>query len=565
MGITAYFYQHNKKVNSTKLPTTSVPGDFAVTIELKDVTNIYNPTLIISARWTNGANLGNPAAFNYCYIPDFSRYYFIKQWTWINGRWQCDCEVDVLASFKTEIGNTTAYILRSASNYDSRIIDSKYPTKSDCKTLTDSHGSIWYTNLANTSVNSGFFVLGIVNNDTGSIGATSYYAVCGRGLRNFMSDLYASPAWMNITDASISNDLQKMLINPIQYIVSCMWIPCYLDTTGLTQVGTIPVGWWNITLSGNDNFYKLTGSALKLSITSPTFDVPVHPQTSDTHLTWLKNAPYSVYQVQFYPFGVFPIDSAKLYGYNKLNCHVDVDLVTGIGTLTVTRGINLTDYSTDILFSSNAQVGIPIPLAQMSVDMSRIGNGTTWALSAGLAIASDTGAVSELANNFTQTVQDAVPVVKETLMQKVANSKWLTPFVGTGLSTLVNGNQSQQRTETNIDTSALSQSATSLLSSVAKVASNIGNAVLASSGTCQTTGATGALAQFTLNQILVLFYYDIVDQNGTFYGYPLCQNKKISTLSGFTLCATEGDLSIPGTANERLAVIALMKAGFFYE
>ena len=562
MAISASFFKNSKRVNSTKLPTYGA-GTFGVTIELKDYTNLFTPSLVISRDRFHDSNndLVNPMEWNYCYIPDFKRYYYVRSWSWALGRWECDLEIDVLASFKTEIGNTTAYVLRSASQCDNRVIDTKYPTRHGAKTLTTSQASIWKTNLSSTSVSDGFFVLGIVNNDSGAIGATSYYAVNARGMRRFMSELYASPSWMNITDANISNDLQKMLINPIQYINTCMWIPYGLiNASSLTQVTTVPVGWWNITINSNDPFYKLTGSSLIMTFYTG-FDILAHPQTSNTNLDWLRNSPYSTYQLQFYPFGVFPIDSSKLIGYNRVVCRIDLDLITGIGTLTVTRGINNTDYYTDILFSTSAMVGIPISMAQMSVDMSRISSTSTWALSAGLALASDTVSASELITNAKEAAASLIPDVPtstEGVLQKygidaISGATFKPSEVG--VTPVVNSSKKGN----------VSDSIASLLQSAGKVAANIGNAVLASSGTCKTTGATGALAQYTLQQILTLFYFEIVDIDPTVYGYPLAQKKKINTLSGFVLCANEGDLAVSATATERQIIAAAMKEGFFYE
>lgn len=561
MSISATFYKNNKRVNSTKLPTASV-GTFGANIELKDYTNLFTPTLVLSQGLFHDENNNkiNPLDYNYCYISDFKRYYFVRSWNWALGMWECDLEVDLMTSFRTEIGNTTAYVLRSASQWDSRIIDTKYPTKGEVKSLSEHKSSMWYTNLSSTSVTEGFFVLGIVNNDSGAIGATSYYAVNARGMRRFMAELYASPSWMNITDSSISSDLQKMLINPIQYIVSCMWIPCALTGyTSLAQVTTVPVGWWNININSNDPFYKLTGSSLKLSLTNLIdFDTIYHPQAvANNKLSWLKNSPYSQYQLQFYPFGVFPIDSAKLIGYNTLQFKIDIDLITGQGTLTVVRAKPNDTHWYDILFSTNAQVGIPITMAQMSVDMGRLNNGTTWALSAGMALVQNgvLGSVEEYSSGYLASATNNLKDI------------WNNPnrgFLGKVVDT-IRYPFSDQHKQLGQQYSAGNKSGGSLIGTVQKVGTDIGNAVLASSGTCVTTGTTGALAQYTLDIVLTLFYYEIVGIDPDRYGYPLCQLTKINTLSGFVLCANEGDLTIPATASERQAIALLMKEGFFYE
>ena len=559
MGIMAQFYQFEKKVNSTKKPTGSADGDFATAVEIKDVTNLFTPSLTLSTSlFVNGSTIKNPMKYTYCYIPDFARYYFIRSWSWILGRWECSLEVDVLASFKTRIGNTTAYVLRSASEYDASVVDTKYPTKSDCKSIADSKSSIWHINLESGTITDGFYVVGIINNDGSALGAVSYYAVSCSVMRSFMAKLYSSPSWMNITDASISNDLQKMLVNPAQYIVSCMYFPLSLQVTGAgwTTISNIPVGWWSIQLTGgNEVFYKLTSNKLQHDM-SVEFTIPKHPSATGAY-AWLQNAPYSSYQLEFFPYGVFAVDAAKLYGYEKLRCEIKTDLITGCSTLNLIRKKGGANYS-GVLYSVSTQIGIPISLAQMSVDLSRLGNTSTWALSAGLALASDTAATSDLVNAAIDVVTPDIPRETAGLLQSagldaISGATFKPDYIPTEYRSSV-----RQETKSG-------DGVASLLRSAAKVAANIGNAVLASSGVCQVIGSTGTIAQYYFNQVLTLFYYDIATPDPTHYGYPLMQSKKINTLSGFILCANGGDLAIAATQYERQAVLALMTGGFYYE
>lgn len=65
---------------------------------LRNESSIINPSFIIEHS--------NPSNYNYCYISDFGRYYFINNITVIrNNLWRVDCNVDVLMSFSTEILN----------------------------------------------------------------------------------------------------------------------------------------------------------------------------------------------------------------------------------------------------------------------------------------------------------------------------------------------------------------------------------------------------------------------------------------------------------------------------
>lgn len=569
MAIGVYLHKYSKRVNSTANPGTgAITGTIYTQIELKDVTNLYTPSLIFkTGNWTASGSIKNPMEYNYCYIPDFNRFYFIRTWSWILGRWECSLEIDVLGSHKAAIGNTTAYVLRSASEYDANVIDTKYPTKGDCISISQTQSSIWHTNLNSTTPTDGFYVIGIVNNDSSSLGAVSYYAMSGAALRDFMAKLYASPSWMNITDASISNDLQKLLTNPIQYVISCMYFPLSLSLAGLSGITTIPIGWWSIDLTSPYVFYKLTNSKLQHD-SSLELPIPKHPAATGA-LTWLQNSPFSQYQLEFYPFGVFPIDSAKLLGYDKLRCEIKTDLVTGCGTLRLIRKKDSSNY-TGTLFSITTQIAIPISMAQMSVDLSRLKNVSTWALSAGLGIANDTAAASELVNATANLIDTAVPDIPQTEPQRKTPG-WAGAFIdtiknhtgtGAGIGAGAIANAVQQFPEYKENVGAAFKS---FLASAGKVASNIGNAVLASSGTCHMTGSTGTIAQYYYDQILTLFYFEIVPQDPVHYGYPLAASRKINTLSGFILCANEGDLSVAATTWERQAIAAAMKEGFYYE
>jgi hypothetical protein len=61
MAITATFCKNDKKINSTRQPIASA-DDITLQVELKDVTNLFTPSLRISADvFTDGlGNIVNP-------------------------------------------------------------------------------------------------------------------------------------------------------------------------------------------------------------------------------------------------------------------------------------------------------------------------------------------------------------------------------------------------------------------------------------------------------------------------------------------------------------------------
>lgn len=63
---------------------------------LKEETSAINPVVIMEIE--------NPTGFNYAYIPEFGRYYFIDDIISVRtGLWRISMKVDVLESFKNEI------------------------------------------------------------------------------------------------------------------------------------------------------------------------------------------------------------------------------------------------------------------------------------------------------------------------------------------------------------------------------------------------------------------------------------------------------------------------------
>ena len=570
MAISANFYQDTKKINSTKIITTSVPGDFGIAVELKDVTNLFTPTLIISAdRFTDGlGHIKNPMNYVYCYIPDFSRYYFIRSWSWILGRWECALEVDVLATFKTQIGNSSMYVLRSASQCDPDIVDTKYPVKAagaDTSYQGKTYGSVynvWNTNIYGNDVTAGFFRVSIVNNDSSAIGAVSHYAISGSVMAELMNKLYSSPSWANITDANISTDLQKMLLNPMQYITSVIWIPTGFNTTGQTPIHTIPYGWWSLTLTGN--VYRITTGTMSKSVTQ---SIPVthHPQY-DSNKHWLQLSPYTTAAMYFTPFGFIPIDTSKIYDATHIDLEVRVDIITGKGTLILSshKTVGGTTTYGGTFYTTTAQVGIPMTIAQMAVDMSALGQASTWVGAAGIALA--TGGLQDSLKDLKNGLIDGV---RDLFGQKNLSDKLMTGLNKglTAASLYQQGGAAAEvmaGLERGLATIPAEQE-TSLLDSLKAIAGDIGSAALACAGTCSSSGSSGGFA--ALSELLYIQWYfqKVVDDDPTHYGRPLCKTVKINTLSGFVLCQNGDELVVSCTPAERQALLAFMEAGFYYE
>ena len=574
MAITATFYKNDKKINSTKLPTSSV-DDITLQVELKNVTNMFTPSLIISADvFTDGlGHIVNPMRYNYCYLPDFERYFFVRSWSWILGRWECALEVDVMASFKTEIGNTTAFILRAASQYDADIIDTKYPTTSnEAGSLQEQslfgNTTPWNTDIKNAGIQSGFYVISVVNDDISAIGGVSYYALSASVMQELMNKLFAAPTWMNITDANISADLQKMLFNPMQYITSVMWIPRGLDTTGMTSTNTLPLGWWSLTLTGG--FYRLNVSNTAIEFTM-TCSMKYHPQYDASKRRWLQLSPYTMAALYMPPFGFIPLDTTKLYRCSDIVVRVRIDVITGRGTLFISNKYKLGNVTYDggVIYTTVSQVGVPMSIAQMSVSWDMLSSASTWVMASGVALAAG-------------GLQDSIKDLKSGLVTGVRNllgsAGMENSEVGSAFASGISKAQMLGVMSRNVSPAMreigaglqrglehAADNQPSILSSLKEIAADIGSTALAAAGTCSSSGSTGGFACLQEKPFVQFYFMMIAGVDDTHNGIPLCRSTLIKNLSGFILCGNTDDFTANCTPAERQAVRGIMEAGFYYE
>lgn len=335
-------YEFPKRENSTKRPDSTVTQKTHNAV-LKMPTSLIRPELTFDFGLK-----GNPCFYNYAHISDLgNRYYFITDWTVKEGHlWTAHMEVDVLASWKNVIGESTQYVTRSAFSSDGSIIDSLYPAKGDV-TLRAESTSIWPTV---TAISGGSYVVGIVNNSSDAIGAVAYYVFSEAQFRAFMAYLMGDVSWTGQIN-EISADLLKVLFNPMQYITGVMWYPD--NAPAGTKVTSIPFGWWNVPVSAA----KLKTSGVMPS--AATITIPKHPQAA-ARGNYLNAAPFSQYTFDSRVWGVIPIDTTAIINEEALSMTYTVDYTTGIADMYLKAGLK--DYAISV---RRGQYGVPVQIAQI--------------------------------------------------------------------------------------------------------------------------------------------------------------------------------------------------------
>ena len=492
MNIT--FYSFAKKANSTKQPPAN--SGTVLSCQLKADTDMLNPTLVI-----NNTPIGWNPIWNYCYIPNFKRYYFINSWTWLNGVWECSCAVDALASWKTDIGNSVQYILRTDSNtfFDEMITDTEYPTKNNFINQETVIPGTWAA-----SISQGVYILGIISaEDTGAVGAISYYAMTSSQFGDLKDMLFSDQNLITMGLAALdpgsgqlmplvtdmSMEVLKTMYNPFQYIVSCIWLPLSIsDFTHGSLETSLKIGWWTYSLQN----YPVFAQQISLLNVEQTI-IPAHPDAA-TRGAYLNYAPYTRITV-YGRFGTIALDTSKFKAGWKLNFAYYIDLITSQCRVEISAWDPALQTPTEVTIAErNFVLGVPIQLSQVGVDYMGAAvaavNGAANTLSAATHLDIG-GVISSAANGIYNTIKSTMPIVETS----GANGSFLVPYK-----------------------------------------------------------STKVCYQF----------FQLVGEDLAHRGRPVCATVLINTLSGYILCA-DGELDLDCFAPERQMISAFLTGGFFWE
>jgi hypothetical protein len=93
---------------------------------------------------------------------------------------------------------------------------------------------------------------------------------------------------------------------------------------------------------------------------------------------------------------------------------------------------------------------------------------------------------------------------------------------------------------------------------------SIGNALDSLMPQARTEGVSGSFVQFVLSPILTAQHFVVTDEDNAELGRPLCEVKRIDTLSGFIKCG-EATVDYPCFLSEKKEVYNYLRQGFFYE
>lgn len=346
------FYTNSKRHNSTKIPT----GGATYSCVLKDQSSKANP--IIALKWDGS---GDPTSYNQCWIGAYNKYYWIDNWTYADRQWVASCSYDVLATYKQQIAQSSKYVLRSASEYNEDIADTKYPAKTD---VAATYGTIDQSLNWAASYNAGTIIAGIVGQgNTLSPGGVGYVSMSPATFQTLLTNLFTESGntWSSGTSTTNFGDalrefgekITKSVTNPFQFINSVRWYPFSVGGTAFNA----KLGMINTNVSVN-------AISLPTSVQFMSFTFDSMSNGSDG---WMNLEPFTEYTLDFPPFGVFSIPASLMLGCSSLVCVVETDLTTGLAELTVYSQPDSVAGMQRRILRASGKVGIDIQIAGNNV------------------------------------------------------------------------------------------------------------------------------------------------------------------------------------------------------
>ena len=343
MGFTVNLFTFSKRDNSTKRPT-GTGTEFSCV--LKSGSGIMRPVLSFDIGLSS-----DPSSYNYAYISAFDRYYFIEEWYFDRALWTATLKVDVLATYKSNIGSASLYVLRAAGASDGDIIDTLYPAKTGCSFSSVTKTNPWQS--ANC------FVVGCVSKEA-TMGSLKYY-VLGSGQLTTMcqslmdkDNIITADHGFDLTE--LSPALQLSLVDPIQYVKTCIMLPvAYTEMSNYGSTEQVYV-------------YNFTPGLIQGIVIQPntrvsktySFSIPKHPDTNSRG-NYVNSSPFTSLSLTIPPWGTIDIDTSVTANASTLDVDVDLDPITGKAILVV-KANNI------VLNRLECQVGVPISLSSVTRD-----------------------------------------------------------------------------------------------------------------------------------------------------------------------------------------------------
>lgn len=331
----------SKRENSTKQPTSGT----GINVTLKQSCSLESPVFIVSSPTPN-----------YDYVQAFGHYYWVTDVININAaQSEIHCKEDVLATYKSDIGNTTAFILYDESSnttlQDSRLSVVATPTVSR-------NSAQLHANLSTT----GSIIATVTGQDATHcyvLGASDIYKLVPN-IKTQVENIFASD---HIPTGVLDQDFVPTIISAVRQLIASgdlatnirdiRWVPFSVSGSGLFNVYN---GMYD---TGIDSGRLIVTGTNRIDARQINIAIPW--QYSD----WRKV--YNTEIMVHIPFvGDVSYPAAQLADSDTLNFAVSLDMITGDIAIQVftNTGLRIGSYG--------ASTGVTIPVGNASPSLSKI-------------------------------------------------------------------------------------------------------------------------------------------------------------------------------------------------
>ena len=346
-----FFTEFSKRKNSTKQPDDSL--GIVKNVTLKDTTDKVNPVFMLTGT------------DDYVYCKAWGMYYFVHRISYnIDGAQMVYCNIDVLATWKSEILNTRAFVILSTSDYSTLLTDTRVPMLAD----TDVTHELRQSELFYASSGE-HFLLTCMNADQGLVTYILGY-----------EDMYTLMQCL-LTDDNIVESMSLRFGSAVESIIALRRMPIvpskmYDYAGGAYTLMPVWLGAHDFT---TDDGIPMQPNMKEDGHIEEFVEIPIPWHYTD----YRKIEPYQYLSLALPFVGVVPLKASDFLDVNKICIRTDVDLRTGVIVYTI--------YSyliTEPVAVINAQCGADVPIAslQMSAGANYMGSAIELA-SAGAMLA----------------------------------------------------------------------------------------------------------------------------------------------------------------------------------
>lgn len=525
-----------KRVNSTARPAVESLTKYDCTF--RRAVSLLAPAVAIKTD----ADLHG---YNYGYIPKYNRWYHVADIrVGPRGYWMLSLSVDVLATYRPEISGATEYVARCAADYDGDLQDGMYPSKAGARVAMTTKAPPWVSDLY-----TGTFVVGCVNGITGaSSTALTYYAMDAAEYSDLLGRLQNQTTMADILGITvsadgivenlsgclqgISYDVYLAQVNPIQYVVSSVYIPLTKDQLGTEAATNVKLGPFDMDMG------TVTTIGYRAVVDLGAISVPKHPQAG-TRGSYLNAPPHSVYSTHFPGFGVVELDGARVGRWDSINAKAVFNPYDGSAYLYLNTSDPDEDEGALAILTGN--IGIPVPVTQLlATDLK--GNLIANVAKVASNLLSDKGGVmTSLGESFSGYWDISAGTLQ-----------YLNPLTWFDSDKRARENEQISEGAAKLTGAWDSTSPTAVLDGVQAVP------------TLAMSGSAGGSAGLYGNWWLKLEYFLLVAEDNESLGRPLMQPRQLGTLSGYVQVIGP-HIQTWGTAQETAAVNQTLASGFFME